>query len=79
VDELIAEDTIGGAEPNAADLQIAPSVRLLWCLEDVRPAVEGRPAGELAERVASRLRGQIPPVFPAGWLAGLRSAVPSPA
>jgi glutathione S-transferase len=79
VDELIAEGTIGGAEPNAADLQIAPSIRLLWCLEDVRPAVEGRPAGELAERVASRLRGQIPPVFPAGWLAGLRSAVPSPA
>jgi glutathione S-transferase len=79
VDELIAEGTIGGTEPNAADLQIAPSVRLLWCLEDIRPAVEGRPAADLAERVASRLRGQIPPVFPAEWLAGLRPAAHSPA
>jgi glutathione S-transferase len=73
VDELIAEGVIGGAEPNAADLQIAPSVRLLSVLDDIRPAIEGRPAAELAERVASRLRGHIPPVFPAEWLAPLRA------
>jgi glutathione S-transferase len=79
VDELIAEGTIGGAELNAADLQIAPSVRLLSCLEDVRPALEGRPAAELAERVASRLHGRIPPVFPAEWLAPIRARTPSPA
>jgi glutathione S-transferase len=79
VDELIAEGVIGGAEPNAADLQIAPSVRLLWCMADVRPALEGRPGAELAERVAGRLDAELPPVFPAEWLAGLRPAAPSPA
>jgi glutathione S-transferase len=72
VDELIDEGTIGGAEPNAADLQIAPSVRLLWCHQDFRSAIEARPAGELAERVASRLQGDLPPTFPAEWLAPLR-------
>jgi glutathione S-transferase len=79
VDELIAEGVIGGPEPNAADLQIAPSVRLLWCMGDIRPALEGRPSAELAERVAGRLDAELPPVFPAEWLAGLRSAAPSPA
>jgi glutathione S-transferase len=74
VDELIAEGVIGGTEPNAADLQIATSVRLLWCMGDIRPALEGRPAAELAERVAGRLDAVLPPVFPAEWLAGLRPA-----
>jgi glutathione S-transferase len=73
VDELIAEGVIGGAEPNAADLQIAPSVRLLWCMRDVRPGLEGRPAAEVAERVAGRLDAELPAVFPAEWLSGLRA------
>lgn len=77
VDELIATGAIGGSEPNAADFQIAPSVRLLWCLEDVRPLVEGRPAAELAERLASRMHGRVPPVFPAEWLAPLRARTPT--
>lgn len=79
VDEMIAEGVIGNAEPNAADFQIAPSVRLFSVLEDVRPALEGRPAAELAERVASRLQGHIPPVFPADWLAPIRAHASSPA
>jgi glutathione S-transferase len=73
VDELIADGVIGGPRPNAADLQIAPSVRLLWCMRDVRPALEGRPAAELAERVAGRLDATLPAVFPAEWLAPLRA------
>jgi glutathione S-transferase len=73
VDELIAEGAIGGPEVNAADLQIAPSVRLLWCMRDIRPALEGRPAAELAERVAGRLDATLPAVFPADWLAPLRA------
>jgi glutathione S-transferase len=77
VDELIGEGVIGGAEVNAADLQIAPSVRLLWCMQDIRPALEGRPAADLAERVAGRLDATLPAVFPADWLAPLRSAAPA--
>jgi hypothetical protein len=70
---LIAEGTIGGPELNAADLQIGPSVRLLWCMRDIRPALEGRPAAELAERVAGRFDATLPAVFPADWLAPLRA------
>ena len=79
VDEMIEAGTIGGEQLNAGDLQIAPSVRLLWCMDDVRPAIEGRPAAELAERVASRLRARIPPVFPPEWLAAIRARTPVPA
>jgi glutathione S-transferase len=79
VDELIGEGVIGGAEPNAADLQIAPSVRLLWSMDDIRPALEGRPAAELGERVAGRLSGRFPAALPQEWLGPLRSRTPAPA
>ena len=38
---LIAEGVIGGASRNAADFQIATSVRLLMTFEDLRPADRG--------------------------------------
>jgi glutathione S-transferase len=72
VDELIAEGVIGGEEPNAADFQIAPTVRLLMCFDDLRPLIEGRPAAEQAHRVCPEFPGQIRPVLPAEWLAPLR-------
>jgi|SRR5215211_6034893 len=68
VDGLIAEGTIGGWERNAADFQIATSVRLLLTFDDLRPAIEERPAGALARHVAPDFPGRIPPVFPPGWL-----------
>jgi glutathione S-transferase len=40
VDELIAAGTIGGEVPNAADFQIATSLRLAMTLDDLRPAIE---------------------------------------
>ena len=43
VDELIARGVIGGEEPNAADFQIATSVRALLTVTDLRPATEGAP------------------------------------
>src|SRR4051794_16488500 len=48
IDDWIAAGVLGGAEPNVADLQIATSVRLAMVLDDVRPFVESRPAGEMA-------------------------------
>lgn len=71
VDALIGEGVIGAAEPNAADYQIATSLRLLLCLEDVAPAIERRPVGELALRVAPNLPGNVGPTFPRPWLAPL--------
>jgi glutathione S-transferase len=71
VDGWIGGGVLGGAEPNAADFQIATSVRLLMALDDLRPAVEPRPAGRLALAVVPAFPGRVPPVFPADWLASL--------
>ena len=73
VDELIAAGTIGGEEPNAADFQIAPSIRLAMTFQDLRPIVESRPAGEFAKRIQPEIAGDFPPVFPAAWLEPLNS------
>ena len=60
VDAWIAEGTMGGAESNAADLQIAPSVRLLATMDDVRPLLEGRPCLDLAMRLFPSYDGHMP-------------------
>ena len=67
VDALIAEGTIGGAEPNAADFQIATSVAAMLAFEDFLPMIEGRPAAELAGRIVPPYPGRIPPLLPAEW------------
>ena len=71
VDGWIADGVIGGDEPNAADFQIATSVRLLMCLDDLRPAIEARPAGRLANRLVPGFPGRIRPVLPPAWLEPL--------
>ena len=45
VDGWIADGVLGGEKLNAADLQIASSLRLLMVLGDLRPLIEPRPAG----------------------------------
>jgi glutathione S-transferase len=72
VDELIAAGTLNGEELNAADFQIAPSVRLAMTFQDLRPLIEARPAGQLAKRVQPEIAGDFPPVFPPVWLDPLR-------
>lgn len=72
IDAWIAEGVIGGPEPNAADYQIAPSIRLLMSFDDLRPFIEGRPAGEMAMRIVPDFPGRTPPLVPAEWLDGLR-------
>jgi glutathione S-transferase len=72
IDAWIADGVIGGPQPNAADYQIAPSLRLAMSFDDLRPFIEGRPCGEMANRVVPDFPGRTPPVFPADWLAGLR-------
>ena len=73
VDDLIAAGTINGPELNAADFQIASSIRLAMTLQDLRPLIESRPAGEFAKRVEPEIAGDCPPALPAEWLEPLRS------
>ncbi len=74
VDDLIAAGTLNGDELNAADFQIAPSIRLAMTFQDLRPPIEARPAGRLAKRVQPEIAGDVPPIFPPAWLEPLRSA-----
>jgi glutathione S-transferase len=73
VDGLIADGVIGDpAAPNAADFQIAPSVRALAGVSDLIPLLAGRPCDAHARRLM--------PSFPEGRVAlpaELRGALPS--
>ena len=51
VDAWIAEGVLGGAQPNAADFMVAPSLALILYRPDVMPLFEGRPALELVDRL----------------------------
>jgi glutathione S-transferase len=75
VDELIATSVIGGEEANAADFQIATSVRALLTVTDLRPATEGRPAAELAAKLLPQLGNDFPAgLLPQAWLTALQGA-----
>jgi glutathione S-transferase len=60
VDAYIADGVLDGEQPNAADLQIAPSIRLLHALEDVRPLIAGRPAEAFTFRWFAPLTASVP-------------------
>jgi glutathione S-transferase len=72
-DGYIEDGIIGGARPNAADFQIAATVRLAMTMDDLRPAIENRPIGELAIKLLPEYPGHLSPGLPAGWLEPLRS------
>lgn len=79
VDDLIAAGVLDGEELNAADFQIATTLRLAMTLDDLRPAIENRPGGKLALRVAPDYPGHTPPILPAAWLESLRGNEPAAA
>jgi glutathione S-transferase len=67
VDRWIAEGLIGGEQPNAADLQIGSTIRLLMSIGDMRPLIEGRPAATLTKWFPP-IVGEIEAgVMPAEW------------
>jgi glutathione S-transferase len=68
VDALIAEGVIGGERPNAADFQIAPTVRLMLTFDQLREYVDGRVAGAHARALVPDYPGRIREVFPTRWL-----------
>jgi glutathione S-transferase len=74
IDGWIADGLLGGEQPNAADLQIGSTIRLLLSIGDVRPLIEGRPAARLSDYFPP-LVGEVPAgVLPANWLT---AAVPA--
>jgi glutathione S-transferase len=71
VDRWIAEGVIGGEQPNAADLQIATTSRLLMTIGDVAPFFAGRAAESHARELFGEQAGSVPRgALPADWLAG---------
>jgi glutathione S-transferase len=78
IDDWIAEGVLGSDSPSAADLQIAASLRLAMTLDDLRPAIAGRPAGELAVRAIPEFPGRAPAVLPPSWLEPVRDSQAAP-
>jgi len=74
IDDWIAGGVLGSEQPNAADFQIAAALALAMTMDDLRPAIDGRPCGELSKRLVPDFPGRVPPVLPEAWLEPLRSA-----
>lgn len=72
VDAWIAAGVLtqDAGRPNAADLQIGASLRLLSTMADVRPLLSGRPADTLGTALFPDFDGEVPAgAFPPDWLA----------
>ena len=75
IDAWIAEGVLGGEAANAADLQIAATLRLLLTLGDLQPLLEVRPAGQLTLRLFPDHPGEVPAgTLPAEWLPAASAA-----
>ena len=51
IDAWITDGVLGGAQLNAADFMVAPSLALILYRPDILPLLEGRPALELVDRL----------------------------
>jgi glutathione S-transferase len=61
IDAWIEDGTIGDtSHPNAADLQLTSTIRLMMTLADVRPMIEGRPCATLATILLPHADGEMP-------------------
>ena len=76
IDAWIADGLLGGERPNAADLQIGCTVRLLATIGDVAGLIRGRPAESLT-RYFPPMSGEVPAgVLPAAWFTEVQAASP---
>jgi glutathione S-transferase len=70
-DRWIAAGAMGASDtaPNAADLQVGSSLRLLLTLEDLAPRIDARACGRLARRWFPDYPGALGAgALPAPWL-----------
>lgn len=80
IDALIADGTIGGDQPNAADFQILSSVGVWIHIADLREPIMQRPCGQAAAQLFPKYDGRIPGgLLPDEWFEPVRARVPSPA
>jgi glutathione S-transferase len=70
---VLAHGVSGGDQLNAADFQIAPSIRMLLAMTDIARLVADRPAATLARRVVAKYP-LIPTALPADWIPTSPSA-----
>jgi glutathione S-transferase len=68
IDDWIRDGVLGRTDPTAADFQIAPSIRLLMCSDQLEAAIAPRACGRLALRTVDVFPGHLPAVFPQDWL-----------
>jgi glutathione S-transferase len=74
IDAWISDGVLGGERPNAADLQIGSSIRLLMTIADIRPIIEGHRALELTRWFPPQA-GEVPAgTLPAEWLPARAAA-----
>lgn len=70
VDELISDGTLGQPVANAADLQVAATLRLLFTIGDIQPLLTNRAAAQLALELFPLFPGNVPGrLLPARWFA----------
>lgn len=75
IDRWIEEGLLGGEPPNAADLQIGSTIRLLLTVRDLAPLVEAHPAAALA-RYFPPIAGEIPAgILPGDWVPATPAGV----
>lgn len=74
VDAYIADGTIGGEEPNAADFQLATCIGVANTLDDLKPMIESRPAAALMRRIVPNYPGHTPPMLPPAWIPAMPAA-----
>jgi len=66
---LAGGGVIGGDRPNAADLQIGATLRVLLNVGDLRPLLRGGAGERIARSVFPEYPGEIPSgAYPAGWV-----------
>jgi glutathione S-transferase len=74
IDGWIAEGVLGGEQPNAADLQIGSTMRLLETVADVRPLIADHPAASLTRYFPPQV-GEVPAgTLPAEWFPARAAA-----
>ena len=69
IEALADAGVIGGERPNAADLQIGATIRVLLPIEDLGPLLAGTAAERIALSLFASYPGTVPAgAFPAGWV-----------
>jgi glutathione S-transferase len=69
IEGLAEQGLIDGEQPNAADLQIGATIRVLLPIADLRPLLAGSAAERIALRFFPEYPGDVPAgAYPAGWV-----------